>query len=86
MSNLPLTRDERTNDRSGTPHGLMGMADDEGNLLWLDELPAEQEPNVLVEYPVGPEFVRLRGYQRFVRFRDPVSNKQYALIKATKPD
>lgn len=63
-----MSRSERSADTSGTPHGLVSQASASDDLILLDTLGAEDEAKVLVEYPVGPEFTRQRGYARFVEF------------------
>lgn len=68
-----ITREERHNDMSGTPHGLITQAARMGELALIDgSLFADQEANVLVEYTVGSEFKKQRGYGRFVEFRVPM--------------
>ena len=81
-----ITREERHHDMSGTPHGLITQAAQMGELALIDSLYADQEQNVLVEYTVGSEFKKQRGYSRFVEFRVPMEvvtgeKAKYALVR-----
>ena len=84
-----LNRDERSNDLSGTPHGLITQAAKQRNLALIVRLTPEIEVNVRVEYPCGPEFRRQRGYARFIEFKEPVTwlgtSCRYALIEDDTP-
>jgi hypothetical protein len=77
-----LTREERTNDRSGTPGGLIAQAHRTDNLLMVDRIPAEA--NVLVEFVVGKATREKTGYSRFVAFREKIDGKRYGVAKEPK--
>lgn len=70
--------DVGSNGQSGTPTALIEHVRRLGDLVVLDRVP---ENEVLIEYPLAPEWRQRLEAERFVQLREPRDGRRYALVR-----
>jgi cyclopropane fatty-acyl-phospholipid synthase-like methyltransferase len=75
---LDLSRERRALDDSGTPSAFVEQLRRRREVLVLDSVAAT---DVLIEFPMGRVWRDETGCQRFVRLRQPIDGKNYALVR-----
>lgn len=80
---LDLSREARTLDDSGTPAALIETARRRDDLVLLDTV---DEALVLVDFPMGHLWRAQTGCARFVRLRQKMDGREYALVRRAARD